>query len=71
MRILTNPYVIGALSGWATAARVDYAAFKSWHSASDAWAYDWKIATWRWLQGAVIGAVGVGGSTSLLRAWVS
>ena len=51
----------GALGGWATAARVDYTAFVSWKSFQDARAYDWKVAIFRWLQGAVIGAVTGGG----------
>lgn len=49
--------LIGALSGWATAAHVDYLAFTMWKSFEDAREYHWVIALWRWVQGAVIGAV--------------
>lgn len=47
----------GALSGFATAALVDFAAFRSWKSVQEARQYDWKIAGWRWFQGIVVGAL--------------
>ena len=46
----------GALVGISVAARVDYVAFKTWHSWHDAASYEWSTATWRWFEGAVIGA---------------
>lgn len=49
--------VQGAIGGWLVAARVDYEAFKHWQSFDEAKAYNWKVAAWRWLQGAIIGAV--------------
>ena len=54
---LANPYVAGALSGLAAAAVVDFGAFKTWKSFNDAATYDWKTASWRWLQGAITGLV--------------
>lgn len=47
----------GALTGWASAAVVDYHAFSQWKSLDDAKKYDWSTAAWRWIQGAVMGAV--------------
>lgn len=44
--------------GLVTAAAIDFGAFRKWNSFDDALSYDWKIALWRWFQGAVIGAVG-------------
>ena len=55
------PLIHGAMLGWGVAARLDYVAFKSWKSADEAWKYDWKLAAWRWFQGAVIGAGGESG----------
>ena len=51
---------VGAGVGLLNAASVDYAAFRMWKSFRDAAQYDWGVALWRWLQGAVIGAVGNG-----------
>lgn len=47
----------GALTGWASAATADYHAFTQWKSFDEAKTYDWKVAAWRWVQGAVVGAV--------------
>lgn len=55
MEYLQNPLVRGALTGLLAAAVVDFAAFRSWKSVNDALAYDWKVAAWRWFQGAVSG----------------
>lgn len=56
-----NPYLVkagwGALYGLGAALAVDYLEFRKWKSASDALSYDWGVAAWRWLQGAVGGAV--------------
>lgn len=51
----------GALTGWASAAATDYHAFTEWKSLDDAKKYDWGTALWRWVQGAVVGAVGGAG----------
>lgn len=57
----TNKIVLGAFSGFAAAAAVDFRAFLSWKSESDAASYDWKVAGWRWFQGSVAGAVTAAG----------
>lgn len=60
---------IGFVTGVFGAMRVDYMAFKSWKSWHEAAIYDWRTASWRWLQGAVTSAVGgapVGSLISLL-----
>ena len=54
-----NAYIRGALVGVLVAARVDYVAFKAMQAPAEVLAYDWKIAAWRWFQGAVIGAISV------------
>lgn len=54
---LQHPIVVAALSGAIAAARVDFHAFKSWQSFDDASKYSWKTALFRWLQGAIVGAV--------------
>jgi len=48
---------IGALSGWASAAKTDRDAFKSWKGWQDALSYNWGTATFRWFQGAIIGGL--------------
>jgi hypothetical protein len=58
--------VTSALSGALAAARIDYVAFQKWQTPDEAWAYNWKIARWRWFQGAVTGAVPATGIASLL-----
>lgn len=56
-----NPYLIaaakGALSGFTAAALVDFNAFRTWRNFHDAYACDWPLAAWRWLQGIITGAV--------------
>ena len=47
----------GALTGAVAAAAVDFHAFLTWKKFSDAAHYDWGTATFRWCQGAVVGAV--------------
>jgi hypothetical protein len=56
----------GALTGWASAAGVDYHAFTQWKSLDDAKTYAWSTALWRWLQGAVTGAVAGAGLGAFL-----
>lgn len=60
-KILSNSFVKGALVGWATAAKQDYAAFKTWKSFQDAMHYNWSVAVWRWIEGAITGAALGGG----------
>ena len=49
--------LISALGGWGAAAKADYHAFQQWQSFKDVRDYNWSIAIFRWVQGAVIGAV--------------
>ena len=46
-----------ALVGALAAAGVDYHAFLTWKSFGDIKTYQWNIALFRWVQGAVIGAL--------------
>ena len=57
--------VAGALAGWAGAARADYMAFKAWKSWGEFKTYDWPTATFRWFQGAVVGALAGAGYSSI------
>lgn len=49
--------LMGAGTGFASAAKTDFDAFKSFKSVEEFASYSWKLAAWRWLQGAFIGAV--------------
>jgi len=55
--LLANKYIAGALAGFIAAALVDFNAFRTWKSVDDAMRYDWKLAGWRWAQGAISGAL--------------
>ncbi len=57
MEWLQNPVIRTAVAGFVTAAAVDYAAFRSWKSYEDAYAYNWRVAFWRWGQGFIAGAM--------------
>jgi hypothetical protein len=61
MTWLHKPIVLGALVGALAAARVDYSAFKAWRSFHEFAVYDWRTALFRWVQGAVVGAVTASG----------
>lgn len=56
-----NIILAGALGGLLSAARADYEAFKAWDDYEDAISYNWSVALWRWVQGAIIGAVTMAG----------
>lgn len=58
MEWLHHPLARAALLGIVTAAVVDYRNFKGWKSVSEALAYNWGTALWRWFQGAVTGVMG-------------
>lgn len=51
------PIVRGAISGAAAAAVVDLHAFLTWKSFREVQTYQWDTAAFRWLQGAVTGAI--------------
>jgi hypothetical protein len=57
LAVYHNPFFRAALYGALVAARVDYIAFQKFPSGAEALKYDWKVAAWRWFQGAVVGAV--------------
>jgi len=59
--ILVSPVVHGAITGALAAGAIDFQAFRSWKSFDEASKYAWGMAAWRWLQGAVVGAVGAAG----------
>ena len=65
MEMFAHPLVAGALTGVFSAAAVDIAAFRSWKSYEEAITYDWRIAAWRWFQGAVVGALAAAGIAGL------
>lgn len=58
-----NRILMGAAAGVLTAALVDFNAFRTWKKWSDVSTYQWGTATFRWLQGAVIGALTATGLT--------
>ena len=47
----------GALAGFLSALVVDILSFKKWHTWSDVESFDWRVATFRWFQGVVTGAL--------------
>lgn len=49
--------LVGALSGLLAAAKVDFDAFRAFKSLDQYVAYDWRLAIWRWAQGAFYGAL--------------
>lgn len=57
MVYLAHPVVQGALAGFITAALVDLQAWQSWDDAR----FQIGTATFRWVQGAVLGAATMAG----------
>ncbi len=55
--VVTSAPFRGMVSGIVTAAIVDIGAFRGWKSWDDALTYSWGLASFRWFQGAVIGAL--------------
>ena len=51
----------GIVTGAISAALVDLSAFRAWRTWDEAIRYDWRMASWRWAQGAVLGALGAAG----------
>ncbi|MFA6242678.1 MAG: hypothetical protein WC655_17195 [Candidatus Hydrogenedentales bacterium] len=54
---MTQLLIHGAVAGWLSAAAVDYRAFLAWQSIREFATYNWETAIWRWVQGAIAGAV--------------
>lgn len=59
--VFRNRIVQGALAGALAAALVDFNAFRAWKSWHDVATYSWSTAAFRWVQGAVTGAVTAAG----------
>ena len=55
--LLAHPVVRGAITGSLAAAAVDFQAFRSWKSFDDVTKYDWRLAAFRWVQGAIVGGL--------------
>lgn len=55
--ILHSAAVHGAVTGVIAAAVVDLHAFLTWHSVQEVVTYRWGTAAFRWVQGAVTGAI--------------
>lgn len=55
--LFAHPVMHGAVRGAIIAGGFDLSVFRSWKRWDDAAAYDWNVATWRWFQGAIIGAL--------------
>lgn len=55
---LSHPIARGALSGFLAAILIDVNEFRKWKNWEEASAYDWRLASWRWVQGVVAGAIG-------------
>lgn len=54
----------GALTGAGAAAVVDFNNFRAWKDWHDVLTYSWSLATFRWFQGAFVGAV-IGATSTL------
>lgn len=54
------------LVGIGVAAKGDWAAFQAFKSFDEFTAYNWRVAIWRWTQGAIIGAGMAAGVTEFL-----
>lgn len=59
--LLQIPAVQGGLTGLGTAAWADFVAFRQWKRWGEFVTFDWSLATFRWFQGFVVGAVLGGG----------
>jgi hypothetical protein len=57
MTILHSTAMQGAVTGFLSAAGIDFQAFRAWKSFDDARKYSWSLAAWRWFQGAFVGAL--------------
>jgi hypothetical protein len=55
MNDITRKLAAGAFAGFVAAFATDYSAFKQFKKWTDFKDYDWGIASFRWVQGAVLG----------------
>ena len=56
-----NKIISGALAGLVSAVAVDLDAFKKWQSVREFQKFNWKLAAFRWLKGALAGALAAAG----------
>lgn len=57
LAILHSSVAHGAITGLVTAAAADYAVFRQWKNWEDARTYNWGVASFRWVQGLIVGAM--------------
>jgi len=65
MNDFTRKILAGAASGLVAALATDIAAFRSWKRWQDVASYNWGIASFRWCQGAILGAIAALGVAQL------
>lgn len=56
--VLLIPVLKAALAGALVAASTDFLAFRKFKSLTEFKAYNWRVAAFRWGQGAVVGVLG-------------
>lgn len=56
----------GAMSGMLAAILVDYHAFQTFKCWDDVATYNWKLASFRWFQGAVVAGAAMAGLNSVI-----
>lgn len=64
--ILIAPWFHAGLGGLLAAGAVDYHAFLTWRSWKDAAGYSWGTASFRWVSGFVIAALGASTANAVL-----
>ena len=63
--MLSNKYLVGALTGLAAAVLVDLFSFRKWKSWDEAHTFDWRLALLRYAQGIVGGLLAAAGISAL------
>ena len=61
-----HPLMHAAIAGAIAAAGTDLLAFRSWQSWHEFTTYRWSVASFRWFQGAVTGALAFAGLGAVL-----
>lgn len=64
--IVHTPAFKGALSGFLSAAAVDFHALLKFNGWKDVKGYDWSVASWRWVVGTVTGALSGAGFSAMI-----
>jgi len=60
------PYLKAAAAGALAAASTDFLAFKKFQTFSEFKDYNWRVAVFRWTQGAVLGVAAAFGLNAVL-----